>query len=138
LLPLAMDTPVEPIDRDAGLFLVAPDLVTEPEPESQQEAEQTLIQEAKPELKQPAISENEDKGQALHENVVRAVLTTDISDKEPVDEVSLPLIIDAGNTLKIYYFTELIDMQGHIFHHQWLFEGAVVYKRPFKVRANRW
>ena len=38
----------------------------------------------------------------------------------------------------IYYFTEIKDMKGRIIYHQWLHEGKVVFKSPFKILGKRW
>ncbi len=66
--------------------------------------------------------------------VARAVITTGISEREPVDEVTEL----AAETPTAYLFTELRDMQGERITHRWEYNGQVVSEVGFDVKAQRW
>ena len=54
--------------------------------------------------------------------VARAQFTTDIVDREPVDQV-----VSVGEDQRtIYFFTDLRNLQGRTVTHRWEFEGQVM------------
>ncbi|HEY0721633.1 MAG TPA: DUF2914 domain-containing protein [Gammaproteobacteria bacterium] len=66
--------------------------------------------------------------------VARAIITSAISNREPVDELSeVP-----ANTQTVYLFTELRGMAGQHIKHRWMFNGQVVSEVDFDVKAPRW
>ncbi|MGW8229351.1 MAG: DUF2914 domain-containing protein, partial [Gammaproteobacteria bacterium] len=66
--------------------------------------------------------------------VARSAFTTAIADREPVDTLET---IEAADQ-KIYFFTELLDMQGQTATHRWEFNGDVVAEVAFEVKGPRW
>lgn len=70
--------------------------------------------------------------------IVRAVLTTDINDKEPVDNISSIIGVNKDRATKVYYFTEIIDMKGQVLYHRWLRNGQLIFKRKINILGNRW
>lgn len=66
--------------------------------------------------------------------VARAIFTTGIEDREPVDELA-ELPADAG---QVYFFTELQGLEGRTVSHRWEYEGRVVAEVPFEVGGPRW
>jgi hypothetical protein len=66
--------------------------------------------------------------------VARSAFTTAIADREPVDTLET---IEAAEQ-KIYFFTELLDMQGQTATHRWEFNGDVVAEVAFEVKGPRW
>jgi hypothetical protein len=66
--------------------------------------------------------------------VARAQFTTGIVDREPVDRivVATPLI------RKVYFFTDLRNLEGRTVTHRWRYKGQVVMQVPFEVRGPRW
>ena len=66
--------------------------------------------------------------------VVRAVFTTGISEREPVDTLDG---IEAQEQT-IYYFTELQDMQGQTAIHRWEYKDEVMAEVSFEVKGPRW
>jgi hypothetical protein len=66
--------------------------------------------------------------------VARAQFTTEISNREPVDQV---VTVDEQAT-KIYFFTDLRNLQGRTVTHRWEFEGKVVSEVKFNVGGPRW
>ncbi len=71
---------------------------------------------------------------ATSEHIARAVFTTEVADREPVDAV------DTLHTAisKIFFFTELRDMAGQQVTHRWLFGDEVKADVSFDVGAERW
>ena len=74
----------------------------------------------------------------IHYKVIRALLARGIANKEPVGEIKASVKVNNDKATGVFYFTEIKDMKGHMFYHQWLREGLLVYKRPIKVLGNRW
>lgn len=66
--------------------------------------------------------------------VARSAFTTAIADREPVDTLET---IEAAEQ-KIYFITELLDMQGQTATHRWEFNGDVVAEVAFEVKGPRW
>lgn len=66
--------------------------------------------------------------------VARAMVTSGISEREPVDELA-EVAADAGN---VYFFTELRGMQGQQVVHRWVYNDQVMAEVPFNVNGQRW
>ncbi len=66
--------------------------------------------------------------------VDRATFTTAVVDREPQDTVETL----TNDTSRIYYFTEIHDMEGATVTHQWSFNGQVVAEVPFEIGGPRW
>lgn len=73
-----------------------------------------------------------------HYKITRGLLTNAIVNKEPVKELVPPFKIGEKKSIHIYYFTELKDMKGESFFHQWVKDGVVVGKIPINPQGNRW
>jgi len=70
--------------------------------------------------------------------VKRALFTSDISSREPVDDVG-ERISQEDNTLdKVIFFTEIRDLKGKTVFHQWKHEGRLVTEIPYAIGGNRW
>jgi hypothetical protein len=66
--------------------------------------------------------------------VARAIFTTAIVDREPVDQV-----VSVGPDLdRIYFFTDLRNLQGRTVKHRWEFNGQFMGEIEFKVGGPRW
>ena len=66
--------------------------------------------------------------------VARAQFTTDIVDREPVDQV-----VSVGEDQRtIYFFTDLRNLQGRTVTHRWEFEGQLMQEVEFEVGGPRW
>lgn len=72
--------------------------------------------------------------QATAGEVTRAQFTSAIEQREPVDAVT----ILSNNINKIYFFSELRDMQGQTVTHRWRFAGKVMAEVSFDVAGPRW
>lgn len=66
--------------------------------------------------------------------VKRALFTTDVVDHEPVDE--LDSLTTA--TPKVFFFTELRNMQGKTVTHRWIYAGEIRAEKAFAVQGPRW
>lgn len=66
--------------------------------------------------------------------VSRAQFTTAVLDREPTDEIS-SIAADAS---RVFFFTELRNLDGKTVTHRWSLNGAVMAEVSFKVRASRW
>jgi len=66
--------------------------------------------------------------------VARALVTSGISEREPVDEVTQI----AGDSAQVYFFTELHGMQGQRVVHRWVHDDTVMAEVGFDVNGARW
>lgn len=79
----------------------------------------------------PAAAESAPTSQG---EVARAIITSGISDREPIDELS-----QVGSDVPVVYlFTELRGMQGERVTHRWEHDGQVVAEVGFDVKGERW
>jgi len=66
--------------------------------------------------------------------VARAIFTTKMDDREPVDQV---LILE-NKYKQVYFFTDLRHFEGQDIIHRWEYNGHVVSKKVFSVKGPRW
>ena len=67
-------------------------------------------------------------------SVARAIFTSQIVDREPVDTLTtIPNTQD-----KIYFFSDLRDLEGQIITHRWEYNKQVMAEVKFKVGGPRW
>ena len=66
--------------------------------------------------------------------VSRAIFTTAIEDREPIDQV----LILSNRYNNIYFFSDLRHMENQKVIHRWEYEGKVVTSKIFKVSGPRW
>ena len=66
--------------------------------------------------------------------VARAQFTTAIEAREPVDKVT----ILSNDVNKVYFFSELRNLQGQSVTHRWLLGGKVMAEVNFNVGGPRW
>jgi len=75
-----------------------------------------------------AAKANDTKG-----NIVRAFFSTAIVNKEPVNRLLV------GSELeKVYFFSDIRDMEGQTIYHRWEFNDKVVSKKKFDVKGAKW
>jgi hypothetical protein len=65
--------------------------------------------------------------------VARAIFARAIVDREPQDVVSS---IDGSE--RLYFFTELLGLEGQTVRHRWEYGGEIMAEVEFKVGAQRW
>ena len=66
--------------------------------------------------------------------VARAVFTSDIVDREPVDQI---VSLDE-NATRVIFFTDLRNLQGRTVTHRWEFEGRIISEVDIEVGGPRW
>ena len=66
--------------------------------------------------------------------VSRSAFTTAIDNKEPVSELKT-ITNNVGN---VYFFTEILGLDGHTITHRWEYNSKVMAEIPFNIGANRW
>ena len=67
-------------------------------------------------------------------SVARAIITTDVADREPVNDLERVL---AGNE-KVIFFTELRGMEGQVVKHRWSYGGELKAEIEFTIGGPRW
>ena len=68
------------------------------------------------------------------EFIKRAVITSAIENREPVDELSQV----SAEIEKVYFFTEVLNQAGTYVTHRWLLDGKLEAEVVLKVGSNRW
>ena len=69
-----------------------------------------------------------------HQNISKAEFATEIIDREPSNIVG-----ELNNTLgKIYFFTNLRNLQGQTVIHRWIYNDKVMASISFDVKGPRW
>ena len=74
----------------------------------------------------------------VDKRIVRALLTTGVNNKEPLEVIVSPVIINKNKSTGVFYFTEIVDMKGLDLYHHWLWNGRVIYNRKISILGNRW
>ncbi|WP_432740256.1 DUF2914 domain-containing protein [Methylobacter sp. G7] len=108
----------------------------EPNKNSQQVAEIPVKKIIKEQPNKKVIKELESS--KVNTNEVRAVLTYEINNKEPVGEIVKIINISKKKPIWVYYFTELKEMKGSKVYHEWLKDGVVDTRRALIISGNRW
>jgi len=72
---------------------------------------------------------------AMAGEVTRAQFTTAIDAREPVDELTEAT---AASTNKVYFFTELRDLEGQTVTHRWTHNGNTLAEVSFTPGSARW
>jgi len=67
-------------------------------------------------------------------SIAKGVFTTEVVDREPVDEID-SLYTDVK---KLFFFTDIRNMQGKTVLHRWLHEGLIRAEVSFEVGGPRW
>jgi len=70
-------------------------------------------------------------------SVVRAVFTSQVVDREPVDQLGSVAHGPEG-TDEVFFFTELRGLQGHQVTHRWEYEGEIMAEITFPIDGPRW
>lgn len=66
--------------------------------------------------------------------IKRAVVTTDIDNREPVDEVTQ---VEAGAD-KVFFFTEIVNKADSYITHRWFLDGKLEAEVVLKIGSDRW
>jgi hypothetical protein len=71
-------------------------------------------------------------------HVGRARLTTNVVNREPVDQLGSRVDIPSSGEDFVYFFTEIRGMAGRTVTHRWQYGGNVVASVPFQIGSDRW
>ena len=66
--------------------------------------------------------------------VARAVFTTEIVEREPVDQI----LMLSNKTQSVFFFTDLRHFEGQTVTHKWVYNDKVESVVKFKVKGPRW
>lgn len=81
-----------------------------------------------------SASAQEDPAPSATGSVKRAVFASAIVDREPVDHLdSLTTDVDS-----IFFFSEIVGMEGQTVKHRWTFGGEVMAEVSFVIGGPRW
>ncbi len=67
-------------------------------------------------------------------SIVKGVFTTGVVDRQPIDEVNSVYT----DTKKLFFFTDIRNMQGKTVLHRWVHEGRILAEVSFEVGGPRW
>ncbi|MBR7887560.1 DUF2914 domain-containing protein [Marinomonas sp. A79] len=70
--------------------------------------------------------------------VARAQFTTDVIDREPIDNVGSVIKVEYGEIQRVYFFTDLRDMSGGQVVHRWTLDGEEQAEIAFDIGGDRW
>ncbi len=71
---------------------------------------------------------------AAEVEIARAIFTTGISEREPLDNEEQ----FTTDTQKVFFFTDLRNFEGKTVTHKWMFNGQEMASVPFNVGGPRW
>jgi hypothetical protein len=70
--------------------------------------------------------------------VARAQFSTDVVDREPIDDIGPTVKVEYGEIQRIYFFTDLRDMSGSQVIHRWKLDGKDQADVGFDIGGDRW
>lgn len=70
--------------------------------------------------------------------VARAQFTTDVIDREPIDNIGSMVKVEYGEIQRVYFFTDLRDMSGSQVVHRWKLDGEEQADVDFDIGGDRW
>ncbi|WP_421856231.1 DUF2914 domain-containing protein [Marinomonas sp.] len=70
--------------------------------------------------------------------VARAQFSTDVVDREPVDDIGPTVNVEYGEIQRVYFFTDLRDMSGSQVIHRWKLDGEDQADVGFDIGGDRW
>jgi hypothetical protein len=75
-----------------------------------------------------------EESSVTNDNVKRAVFTTGVIDREPVDELtSVP-----GDATRIWFFSEIVNLAGSTVTHRWIHGEETLAEVTFGIGGPRW
>ncbi len=101
-------------------------------------ASTVMAQETQPQSQSPQQNEvaapSEEQSGFNPGTVARSAFTSSVEDREPVDTLQKMNAMEQ----KVYFFTELRDMEGQTATHRWELNGDVMAEVAFEVKGSRW
>lgn len=86
-----------------------------------------------------SINANAEDSEIVSESgIARAVFSSDVLEREPIDEYGDVIKVAYGEIQDVYFFTDLRDMAGAQVSHVWKLNGELVADVAFEVEGDRW
>ncbi len=101
---------------------------------AQSVATPTMPATATPEGSQLEAAVDDVAADALSRPSAVAQFTTSIEDREPTDQVTFV----SNDVRKIFFYTDLRNLNGQRVIHRWIYKGEIVAEVPFAVAGPRW
>lgn len=70
--------------------------------------------------------------------VARAQFSTDVVDREPIDNVGPVVKVEYGGIQRVYFFSDLRGMSGSQVIHRWKLDGEEQADVSFDIGGDRW
>ncbi|MGJ8645351.1 MAG: DUF2914 domain-containing protein [Marinomonas colpomeniae] len=70
--------------------------------------------------------------------IARAQFSTDVIDREPIDNIGPTVKVEYGEIQNVYFFTDLRDMSGSQVVHRWKLDGDEQADVAFDIGGDRW
>jgi len=98
------------------------------------QASESPLDQAAPQNQPPSQSSETSASNIDSSNIARAQFTSAIDNREPTDNIATL----SNNSRKIYFFTELNNLEGKTITHRWEYEGKTMAEIKFNIGGNRW
>lgn len=70
--------------------------------------------------------------------VARAQFSSDVIDREPIDDIGNRVQVEYGEIQRVYFFTDLRGFTGHKISHLWKLDGVPQAEIAFDIGGDRW
>ena len=125
----------EPVTEDEPVPEAATVAEAEPEPEPPPPAEAS----AEPAMEEAAAPDEPSMVAAEADSrVVRALLTSAVRDREPVDRLPPSIRVSDGSVDRIVFFSEVRDLAGQTLSHRWEYQGETMADVSFVIGPGSW
>ncbi len=68
----------------------------------------------------------------------RGILTSNVSNREPVDDLGNQVVSDGSNSQQVFYFTHLKQLEGTQIQHRWYYRGKEMATVTLNIGSNDW
>jgi len=120
---ISINKPVKPIKKEQTVIDIKPIEIKPVE-------KIKIAEKSKPEI-------NPTQG-LVDKRIIRALLTTGLNDKEPLEVIASPIIVNKDKAAGVFYFTEISDMKGLGLYHHWVWNDRVIYNKRINILGDRW
>lgn len=88
--------------------------------------------------KHQVIRNDTNNNPLLADIVSRSVLTLNVVNKEPTDDIGESIVVPKESVGKVFYFTEIINMSGKALFHRWEWNGQLEFEKKLFISSNKW
>lgn len=92
--------------------------------------------ESAPATREPADTAGEEPARVG--GIARSRFTSNVANREPVDDLGDRIRAPRSGVRRIYYFTEITDLAGVRVRHRWEYAGEVVAEVPLEIGSHGW